>query len=104
MVGPAGLPSHSDCNDLFCPADTNAGFETKRQFPQLSSRAAHTRSSRLASKVERERLGRNLADAIDYLCATTQQLVTASAYLISCRCKSTAFWQLSERQRNEEGH
>ena len=37
MVGPGELPSHCDSNDLFCPAGTNAGFETKRQFPQLSS-------------------------------------------------------------------
>ena len=36
-MGPGGVPSPSDSNDLFCPADTNAGFETKRQFPRLSS-------------------------------------------------------------------
>ena len=51
-----------------------------------------------------DQCARNLAEAIDDLYAMTLQLVTASAYLISCRCKSKAFWQLSERQRNEEGH
>jgi hypothetical protein len=52
-----------------------------------------------------DQCARNLAEAIDDLYATTLQLVTASACSISCRCKSNAlFWQLSERQRNEEGH
>src|SRR5215472_3727243 len=37
IVDRKGLPSHCDSNDLFCPADTNAGFETKRQSPRLSS-------------------------------------------------------------------
>ena len=104
VVGPGGVPPHYDSNDLFCPAYTNAGFETKRQFPQLSSpRSPHSLVAP-ASNAERERLARNLAEAIDDLYAMTLQLVTASAYLISCRCKSKAFWQLSERQRNEEGH
>jgi hypothetical protein len=60
-----------------------------------------------ASNAERERLARNLAEAIDDLYATTLQLVTARACSISCRCKSNApfrLGQLSERQRNEEGH
>ena len=66
MVGPGGLPSHCDSNDLFCPAYTNAGFETKRQFPQLSSlRSPHSLVA--ASNAERERLARNLAEAIDDL-------------------------------------
>jgi hypothetical protein len=101
MVSPADVPASYDFNSLICPSRTKAAFEHKRQFPQLSSRAAHTRSSRQASNAERERLARNLAEAIDDLYAMTLQLVTASAYLISCRCKSNAFWQLSERQRNE---
>src|SRR5262249_23197009 len=37
MVGPGGVPPHCNSNDLFCPADANAGFETKKQFPKLSS-------------------------------------------------------------------
>jgi hypothetical protein len=59
-----------------------------------------------ARKAERERLARTLAEAIDDLYATTLQLVIASACSISCRCKLNAPFsgQLSERQRNEEGH
>ena len=60
-----GLPSHCDSNDLFCPADTNAGFETKRQFPQLSSPRSPHALVAPASNAERERLARNLAEAID---------------------------------------
>src|SRR5262245_5729167 len=37
MVGPGGVPSHCNSNELFCPADANAGFEIKKQFPELSS-------------------------------------------------------------------
>src|SRR5262249_10299554 len=104
MVSPADVPASYDFNSLICPSRTKAAFEHKRHFRQWSSRAAHTRSSRQASNAERERLACNLAEAIDDLYAMTLQLVTASAYLISCRCKSKAFWQLSGRQRNEEGH
>ena len=103
MVSPADVPASYDFNSLICPSRTKAAFEHKRQFPQLSSpRSPHSLVA--ANNAERERLARNLAEAIDDLYAMTLQLVTASAYLISCRCKSKAFWQLSERQRNEEGH
>src|SRR5262249_62347769 len=81
MVSPADVPASYDFNSLICPSRTKAAFEHKRQFPQLSSRAAHTRSSRQASNAERERLARNLAEAIDDLYAMTLQRVTASAYL-----------------------
>src|SRR5262249_46550213 len=37
IVDRKGLPSHCNSNDLFCPADANAGFEIKKQFPELSS-------------------------------------------------------------------
>ena len=37
LVGPGGVPPHCDSNDLFCPASSNAGLETKRQSPRLSS-------------------------------------------------------------------
>ena len=104
MVSPADVPASYDFNSLICPSRTKAAFEHKRQFPQLSSpRSPHSLVAP-ASNAERERLARNLAEAIDDLYAMTLQLVTASAYLISCRCKSKAFWQLSERQRNEDGH
>jgi hypothetical protein len=57
LVGPGGVPSPSDSNDLFCPADTNAGFETKRQFPRLSSPRSPHPLVAPASNAERERAG-----------------------------------------------
>ena len=101
---PGSCATPTGRRDLVCPAGVNVGIEAKKQFPELSSpRSPHSLVAP-ASNAERERLARNLAEAIDDLYAMTLQLVTASAYLISCRCKSKAFWQLSERQRNEEGH
>src|SRR5262249_53891078 len=48
---PGGVPSPSDSNDLFCPADTNVSFEIKRQFPQLSSpRSSHALVAPAASR------------------------------------------------------
>ena len=95
LVGPGGLPSHCDSNDLFCPADTNAGFETKRQFPQLSSpRSPHALIAPV-SNAERERLARNLAEAIDDLYRHDAAAQFERAFSLG---------QLSERQRNEEGH
>ena len=40
MVSPAVVPASYDFNSLICPSRTKAAFEHKRQFPQLSSRAA----------------------------------------------------------------
>src|SRR5205823_1720347 len=37
QADPGGVPPHCNSKDLFCPADANASFETKRQFAQLSS-------------------------------------------------------------------
>jgi hypothetical protein len=37
VVGPGGVPPHSDVNSLACPADAKVGFETQKQFPELSS-------------------------------------------------------------------
>src|SRR5262245_32798845 len=94
-VSPADVPAGYDFNSLICPSRTKAAFEHKRQFPQLSSRAAHTRSSRQASNAERERLARNLAEAIDdlYRHDAAAQFERASS-----------LGQLCEEQRNEEGH
>jgi hypothetical protein len=91
LVGPGGLPSHCDSNDLFCPADTNAGFEIKRQFPQLSS----PRALRAGEHAERERLARNLAEAIDDLYRHDAAAQFERAFSLG---------QLCEGQRNEEGH
>ena len=94
VVGPGGVPPHYDSNDLFCPAYTNAGFETKRQFPQLSSlRSPHSLVA--ASNAERERLARNLAEAIDDLYRHDAAAQFERAFSLV---------QLCEGQRNEEGH
>ena len=95
VVSPADVPASYDFNSLICPSRTKAAFEHKRQFPQLSSRAAHTRSSRQATNAERERLARNLAEAIDDLYRHDAAAQFERAFSLG---------QLCEGQRNEEGH
>jgi len=37
LVGPGGVPSHCDSNELPCPADANARIGAQKQFLNLSS-------------------------------------------------------------------
>ena len=93
-VSPADVPANYDFNSLICPSRTKAAFEHKRRFPQLSSlRSPHSLVA--ASNAERERLARNLAEAIDdlYRHDAAAQFERASS-----------LGQLCEGQRNEEGH
>ena len=39
MVGPGGVPTLCNSNDLICPTGLNAPYERKRQFPELSNPA-----------------------------------------------------------------
>jgi hypothetical protein len=95
VVSPVDVPASYDFNSLICPSRTKAAFEHKRQFPQLSSpRSPHSLVAP-ASNAERERLARNLAEAIDDLYRHDAAAQFERAFSLG---------QLCERQRNEEGH
>ena len=102
VVGPGGVPPHYDSNDLFCPAYTNAGFETKRQFPQLSSlRSPHSLVA--ASNAERERLARTSLRPSTISTGTTLRRSSNAPFRLSSYARGNVTRRATEKRCGPDG-
>ena len=65
------MPSRSDSNDLFCPADTNGGLRPKDNSHDCPARAAHTHSSRRRTTPSARQANAGMSEAVK-VCATAR--------------------------------